>query len=58
VLTSAIGVEVLVDFANIAETELLLIDASTTVRDFTNEIAGTRRTTAWRTAFRDGTGRL
>jgi L-arabinose isomerase len=38
VLTTAIGVEVLEDFANIAQTELLLIDAHTTVRDFTKEI--------------------
>jgi L-arabinose isomerase len=38
VLTFAIGIEVLEDFAAIAKTELLLIDADTTLRDFLKEI--------------------
>jgi L-arabinose isomerase len=38
VLSSAVGIEALEDFATIAGTELLLIDANTTVRDFTKEI--------------------
>jgi L-arabinose isomerase len=37
VLTSAIGVEVLEDFATIAQTELLLIDETTTVRQLLKE---------------------
>jgi L-arabinose isomerase len=38
VLSSAVGLEALEDFASIAETELLIIDAHTTVRDFVKEI--------------------
>jgi L-arabinose isomerase len=38
ILSSAVGIEALEDFASIAETELLLIDADTTVRDLVKEI--------------------
>jgi L-arabinose isomerase len=38
VLSAALGTEALEDFATIAETELLVIDADTTVRDFIKEI--------------------
>jgi len=38
VLTTAIGVEVFADFAEIARTELLVIDERTTIRDFAREV--------------------
>jgi L-arabinose isomerase len=38
VLTTAVGVEVFEDFADIARTELLVIDADTTRRGFRNEV--------------------
>src|SRR5450830_503967 len=38
VLSTAIGVEVFADFAEIARTELLVIDGRTTIRDFAREI--------------------
>ncbi|MEU6854613.1 L-arabinose isomerase [Actinacidiphila alni] len=38
VLSSAVGSEELIDLAEMLRTELLLIDASTTVREFTKEI--------------------
>jgi L-arabinose isomerase len=38
VLTSAVGIEALVDFARIAGVELLVIDADTRMRQFSNEI--------------------
>jgi L-arabinose isomerase len=38
VLSSAIGTEQLVDLAEMLGTELLIIDADTTIRQFTNEI--------------------
>ena len=38
VLSTAIGVEVFADFAEIARTELLVIDERTTIRDFAREI--------------------
>ena len=38
VLSTAIGVEVFTDFAEIARTELLVIDERTTIRDFAREI--------------------
>ena len=38
VLTAGVGIEALEDFATIAETELLLIDETTTVRDFVSKI--------------------
>lgn len=39
VMTTAVGIDVFQDFARIAETELLVIDESTTRRDFAREIA-------------------
>jgi L-arabinose isomerase len=38
VMTTAVGIEVFRDFAEIAATELLVIDENTTVRDFQREI--------------------
>jgi L-arabinose isomerase len=38
VLSSAVALDVLVDFATIAGTELLLIDADTSIRQFSNEL--------------------
>ncbi|WP_336630756.1 MULTISPECIES: L-arabinose isomerase [unclassified Microbacterium] len=38
VMTTAVGIEVFRDFAEIARTELLVIDEQTTVRDFQREI--------------------
>ncbi len=38
VLTTAVGIEVFEDFADIAEVELLRIDADTTLRDFQREL--------------------
>ncbi|SED52160.1 L-arabinose isomerase [Ruania alba] len=38
VLTTQVGTEVFEDFAEIARTELAIIDASTTVRDFTKQL--------------------
>jgi L-arabinose isomerase len=38
VLSSAVGVEALADFAEIARTELILIDAGTTIRGLRNEL--------------------
>ena len=38
VLSSAVGVDTLVDYAAIVRTELLLIDADTTLRQFANEV--------------------
>ncbi|GEP27182.1 hypothetical protein CLE01_17800 [Cryobacterium levicorallinum] len=38
VTSSAGGTEVLHDFAEIARTELLVIDKTTTLRDFTREV--------------------
>ena len=38
VLTTAVGREALVDFADMARVELLLIDANTDIRSFTNEV--------------------
>ena len=38
VMTTAVGIDVWRDFAEIAGTELLVIDESTTVRDFRNEL--------------------
>jgi L-arabinose isomerase len=38
VLSAAIGADALVDFADMARTELLLIDADTTVRSFSQEV--------------------
>ena len=38
VMTTAVGVEVFRDFADIAGTELLVIDADTTARDFQREL--------------------
>jgi L-arabinose isomerase len=38
VLTTAVGTEVIEDFATMTETELLVIDADTTVRGFTREL--------------------
>lgn len=38
VMTTAVGVEVFRDFADITGTELLVIDSSTTVRDFQREL--------------------
>lgn len=38
VMTTAVGLEVLRDFAEIARTELLVIDESTTARDFQREL--------------------
>ncbi|UFU05905.1 L-arabinose isomerase [Ruania halotolerans] len=38
VLTTALGIEVFEDFAEIARTELAVIDAATTVRDFTKQL--------------------
>ncbi|MFE7846705.1 L-arabinose isomerase [Microbacterium sp. NPDC057407] len=38
VMTTAVGIEVFRDFAEIARTELLVIDESTTVRDFQREL--------------------
>jgi L-arabinose isomerase len=38
VLSSAVGLEALTDFATIARTELLLIDASSTVAELSKEI--------------------
>jgi L-arabinose isomerase len=38
VLSSAVGIDALVDFATIAETELLVIDADTSMRQFANEL--------------------
>jgi L-arabinose isomerase len=37
-MTTAVGVEVFRDFAEIAGTELLVIDNTTTVRDFQHEL--------------------
>jgi L-arabinose isomerase len=38
VMTTAVGIEVFHDFAEIARTELLVIDKTTTLRDFTREV--------------------
>ncbi|GAA3215872.1 L-arabinose isomerase [Microbacterium terregens] len=38
VMTTAVGIEVFRDFAEIAKTELLVIDEATTVRDFQKEL--------------------
>ena len=38
VLSSAVGMEALVDFATIAQTELLIIDSSTTIAQLSKEI--------------------
>jgi L-arabinose isomerase len=38
VLSSAVAIDVLVDFATIARTELVVIDAATSVRQFSNEL--------------------
>ena len=38
VMTTAVGIEVFRDFAEIAKTELLVIDDTTTVRDFQREL--------------------
>ncbi len=38
VMSTAVGVEAFRDFADIAETELLVIDAGTTLREFTKEV--------------------
>jgi L-arabinose isomerase len=38
VLSSAVGVEALVDYATIAHTELVLIDADTTIRQLHQEV--------------------
>jgi L-arabinose isomerase len=38
VLTTAVGIETFQDFADIARIELLTIDASTNLRDFTREL--------------------
>jgi L-arabinose isomerase len=38
VLSTALGIEAFRDFADIAETELLVIDASTTLREFTSQV--------------------
>jgi L-arabinose isomerase len=38
VMSTAVGVEVFADFAEIAKTELLVIDESTTTRDFQREV--------------------
>ena len=37
-LTNAVGVEEITDFADILRTELLVIDEDTRMRDFRNEI--------------------
>ena len=46
-LTTALGIEAIADFAEIADIELLVIDADTTDRAFARSCAGTRRTTSW-----------
>ena len=38
VMTTAVGIDVFRDFAEIARTELLVIDETTTVRGFRNEL--------------------
>ena len=38
VMTTAVGIDVWRDFAEIARTELVVIDETTTVRDFRNEL--------------------
>ncbi|MDH6237574.1 L-arabinose isomerase [Cryobacterium sp. CG_9.6] len=38
VMSTAVGIEVFQDFAEIARTELLVIDKTTTLRDFTREV--------------------
>jgi L-arabinose isomerase len=38
VMSTALGVEAFRDFADIAQTELLVIDDDTTLRDFTREV--------------------
>ena len=38
VMTTAVGIEVFHDFAEIAKTELVVIDAATTVRGFQHEL--------------------
>jgi L-arabinose isomerase len=38
VMSTAVGIEVFHDFAEIARTELLVIDKTTTLRDFTREV--------------------
>ncbi|TFD85414.1 L-arabinose isomerase [Cryobacterium lactosi] len=38
VMSTAVGIEVFHDFAEIAQTELLVIDKTTTLRDFTREV--------------------
>ena len=38
VMSTAIGIEVFQDFAEIARTELLIIDENTTLRDFDREV--------------------
>ena len=48
VMTTAVGIEVFRDFAEIARAELLVIDEDTTVASSSARCAGTRRTTAWR----------
>jgi L-arabinose isomerase len=37
-MTTAVGIEVFRDFAEIAKTELVVIDADTTVRGFQSEL--------------------
>ncbi|TFC52752.1 L-arabinose isomerase, partial [Cryobacterium sp. TMB3-1-2] len=38
VMSTAVGIEVFQDFAEIAQTELLVIDETTTLRDFSREV--------------------
>ena len=38
VMSTAVGIEVFHDFAETAHTELLVIDKTTTLRDFTREV--------------------
>ena len=45
VMSTAVGIEVLHDFAEIARTELLVLDKTTTLRDFTREVR-------WNQAYR------
>ena len=37
-MTTAVGIDVFRDFAEMTDTELLVIDETTTVRDFRNEL--------------------
>ena len=54
VLSKAVGVEVLEDFAEMTRTELVVIDAETTPRSSAASSAGTRPTTGSRRGFELG----